>query len=111
MILLGGSIKSGLSGSLTRSSSFPDNMNSIDNWKFEGEDNIMEESCDRSLIGGRRSSSVMSMGSAMDLQSNASSTQWFQAAVGNLPLPDDKSLVSSAMMSADLDALDLASTF
>lgn len=101
---LSGSIKSGFGGSLTRSNSFPDNMNTNADNLFEG-DNEDE--------GGhhRRRSSAMSIGSIMDMQSDASSTQWFQASVGNLPLPDDKSFMSSAMMSADLDALDLASTF
>jgi len=107
---LGGSIKSGFGGSIARSSSFPD-LNA-DNWKFEGVDNhLREETCDRSLGGTRRTSSAMSIGSIMDLQSNASSSQWFQAAMGNLPMPDDKSTMSSAMMSTDLDALDLPSTF
>jgi hypothetical protein len=110
--MLNGSIKSGFGASLTRSNSFPDNMNSSENWNFGGDDNeFSEEDFDRSMMGGRRSSSAMSIGSIMDMQSNASSSQWFQAAVGNLPQPDDKSFMSTAMMSADLDALDLASTF
>merc|ERR1719401_1117902 len=95
---LGGSVRSGFGGSLTRSNSFPDNMNS-DSFRFDDND------------GRRRPSSAMSISSIMDMQSDASSTQWFQAAVGNLPIPDDKSFVSSSIMSADLDALDLASTF
>lgn len=107
---LSGSIKS-FNGSLTRSNSFPDNLNN-ESFRFDGENNQFGDE-DRDLIGGgsRRMSSGMSIGSIMDVQSNASSGQWFQAAVGNLPLPDDKSFMSSAMMSADLDALDLASTF
>jgi len=95
---LGGSVRSGFGGSLTRSNSFPDNMNS-DSFRFDDDE------------GKRRPSSAMSIGSIMDMQSDASSTQWFQAAVGNLPNPDDKSFLSSSIMSADLDALDLASTF
>merc|ERR1712157_124972 len=95
---LGGSVRSGFGGSLTRSNSFPDNMNS-DSFRFDDSD------------GRRRPSSAMSISSIMDMQSDASSTQWFQAAVGNLPNPDEKSYLSSSIMSADLDALDLASTF
>lgn len=113
-MMLGGLNGSVKSFSITRSNSFPDNLSTADNWKYDGDiGELMEETSDRSLIGGgtRRGSSAMSIGSIMDLQSNASSGQWFQAAVGNLPLPDDKSFMSSAMMSADLDALDLASTF
>lgn len=107
---LNGSIKSGFGGSLARSNSFPDNMNgSADNVLFEG-DNEDENYSDRSM-NRRRGSSAMSIGSIMDVQSDASSMQWLQASVGNLPLPDDRSYMSSAMMSADLDALDLASTF
>lgn len=107
---LNGSIKSGFGGSLTRSNSFPDNMNaSADNLLFEG-DNVDENCSDRSM-NRRRGSSALSIGSIMDVQSDASSMQWLQASVGNLPLPDDRSFMSSAMMSADLDALDLASTF
>jgi len=94
---LGSSVRSGFGGSLTRSNSFPDNMNS-DSFRFDAD-------------ADRRVSSAMSIGSIMDMQSDASSTQWFQAAVGNLPNPDDKSYLSSSIMSADLDALDLASTF
>lgn len=101
---LNGSIKSGYS--LTRS-------NSCDSFRFDlNEGNMMDESAH--MLGRRTSSGMsggMSIGSIMDLQSNASSTEWFKAAVGNLPAPDDKSIMSSAMMSADLDALDLASTF
>lgn len=106
---LSGSIKS-FNGSLTRSNSFPDNLNN-ESFRFDGQNNEFGD--DASLIGAgsRRMSSGMSIGSIMDVQSNASSGQWFQAAVGNLPLPDDKSFMSSAMMSTDLDALDLASTF
>merc|ERR1712003_612296 len=106
----GGSIKS-FNGSLTRSNSFPDNLNN-ESFRFvDGQNNEFGD--DASLIGAgsRRMSSGISIGSIMDVQSTASSGQWFQTAVGNLPLPDDKSFVSSAMMSADLDALDLASTF
>jgi len=119
--LMQGSIRSGRSGSdfmggsLTRSNSFPD-LNS-EGYRFDREPNEFGDD-NGSLIGGgaRGVSSGMSIGSIMDMQSNASSGQWFQAAVGNLPLPDDKSMISSgimstAMMSADLDALDLASTF
>jgi len=97
---LNGSIKSG--HSLTRS-------NSCDSFRFDlNEGNMMDESAH---MLGRRTSSGMSIGSIMDLQSNASSTEWFKAAVANLPAPDEKSVMSSAMMSADLDALDLALTF
>lgn len=97
---LNGSIKSG--HSLTRS-------NSCDSFRFDlNEGNMMDESAH---MLGRRTSSGMSIGSIMDLQSNASSTEWFKAAVSNLPAPDEKSVVSSAMMSADLDALDLALNF
>jgi len=117
-----GSIRSGSrandlwGGSLTRSNSFPDLNN--DSFRFDREGNEFGDD-NGFLIGtGNRqhTSSGMSIGSIMDVQSNASSGQWFQAALGNLPAPDDKSLVSSgmmstAMMSADLDALDLASTF
>jgi len=109
---LNGSLKSGF-GSLTRSNSFPDNMSS-DSLRPEGDDNSIGE--DRSWMGShRRKSSAMSMGSIMDLQSEASSTNWFQGSVCNLQMPDDKSFVSSgimssAMMSTDLDALDLASS-
>jgi len=113
--LIGGSIKS-FNGSLTRSNSFPDNLNN-ESFRFEAEANEFGDDSG-SLIGAgsRRMSSGMSIGSIMDVQSNASSGQWYQAALGNLPLPDDKSIMSSAMMSsammsADLDALDLASTF
>mmetsp|Transcript_5754 Transcript_5754/g.14377 ORF Transcript_5754/g.14377 Transcript_5754/m.14377 type:complete len:528 (+) Transcript_5754:156-1739(+) len=88
-----GSFRS-LGGSMHRSNSFPDNMNS-DSFRYDGDNR----------------SSAMSIGSIMDLQSDASSTQWFQAALGNLPNPDEKSFASSAIMSSDLDALDLASTF
>jgi len=107
---LNGSIKSGFGGSLTRSNSFPDNMSS-DSFKFYGdENNLLEE--DRSLMGSRRGkSSAMSIGSIMDMQSDASSSNWFQGSLSNLPMPDDKSFMSSAYMSTDLDALDLASTF
>jgi hypothetical protein len=113
--IMGSSIKS-FTGSLTRSNSFPDNLNH-EGFRFDGEANEFGDE-HGSLIGegDRRLSSGMSIGSIMDVQSNASSTQWYQAALGNLPLPDDKSIISSAMMSsammsADLDALDLASTF
>lgn len=105
---LNGSVRSGFGGSLTRSNSFPDNMNS-DSFRFDG-DQVFDG--DSSLLGGSRlRSSAMSIGSIMDMHSDASSTQWFQAAVGNLPHPDDNTFTSSAIMSADLDALDLASTF
>jgi len=123
---LSGSIKSGFGGSLTRSNSFPD-MNSVvegENWKsiMEADDNLLDEAALKSSGGisriGARNSSAMSIGSLMDIQSNASSTQWLAAAGLNYPtsqMPDDKSLMdksfmSSAMMSTDLDALDLASS-
>jgi hypothetical protein len=125
---LSGSIKS-FGGSLTRSNSFPD-MNCVvegDNWKsiMEGEEDLLaaETALKNSGGGGggrigARNSSAMSIGSLMDVQSNASSTQWLAAAGLNYPtsqMPDDrsfmdKSFMSSAMMSADLDALDLASS-
>ncbi|OEU11732.1 hypothetical protein FRACYDRAFT_270667 [Fragilariopsis cylindrus CCMP1102] len=125
---LSGSIKS-FGGSLTRSNSFPD-MNCVvegDNWKsiMEGEEDLLaaETALKNSSGGGgsrigARNSSAMSIGSLMDVQSNASSTQWLAAAGLNYPtsqMPDDrsfmdKSFMSSAMMSADLDALDLASS-
>jgi hypothetical protein len=125
---LSGSIKS-FGGSLTRSNSFPD-MNSIvegENWKsiMEGEEDLLAAETALKTSGGSgggrigaRNSSAMSIGSLMDVQSNASSTQWLAAAGLNYPtsqMPDDrsfmdKSFMSSAMMSADLDALDLASS-
>ena len=127
---LSGSMKS-FGGSLTRSNSFPD-MNCVvegDNWKsiMEGEEDLLaaETALKNSGGGGgggrigARNSSAMSIGSLMDVQSNASSTQWLAAAGLNYPtssqMPDDrsfmdKSFMSSAMMSADLDALDLASS-
>merc|ERR1712025_20858 len=104
---LNGSIKSGFGGSLTRSNSFPDNMSG--SFMEYSEEQLLEDAFERSMAP--RNSSAMSIGSMIDLQSNASSTQWYQAAVGNLPAPDEKSYMSSAVMSADLDALDLASTF
>merc|ERR1712025_418801 len=104
---LNGSIKSGFGGSLTRSNSFPDNMSA--SFMEYSEEQLLEDAFERSMAP--RNSSAMSIGSMIDLQSNASSTQWYQAAVGNLPAPDEKSYMSSAVMSADLDALDLASTF
>lgn len=96
--------------SLTRSNSFPDNLNN-ESFRFDGDSN--SHMFEDDLIGGQRArlSSGMSIGSLMDLQSNASSGQWYQAAVGNLPVPDDKSFMTNSMMSADIDALDLASTF
>lgn len=106
-----------LGGSLTRSNSFPDNLNN-ESFRFDREGNEFGDDNGSLMGAGNRQqmSSGMSIGSIMDMQSNASSGQWFQAALGNLPAPDDKSLVSSgmmstAMMSADLDALDLASPF
>lgn len=107
---LNGSIKSGFGGSLTRSNSFPDNMSG--SFMEYSEEHLLEDAFERSMAGpGLRNPSAMSIGSMLDVQSNASSSQWFQAAVGNLPAPDEKSFMSSAVMSADLDALDLASTF
>lgn len=107
---LNGSIKSGFGGSLTRSNSFPDNMSG--SFMEYSEEQLLEDAFERSMTGpALRNSSAMSIGSMLDMQSNASSTQWYQAAVGNLPAPDEKSYMSSAVMSADLDALDLASTF
>jgi len=123
---LSGSIKSGFGGSLTRSNSFPD-MNSVvegDNWKstMDADGNPLDEMTLRLSGGGgsrigARNSSAMSIGSLMDVQSNASTTQWRAAAGLNYPpqMPDDrsfmdKSFMSSAMMSTDLDALDLASS-
>jgi len=108
---LSGSIKSGFGGSLTRSNSFPD-MGSIvegsDNWKYEGQlNNNLDEIGEKPKIG-HRNSSGMSISSLMDLQSTASSTQWLAAA--GLSYQDDKSYLSSANMSTDLDALDLASS-
>lgn len=114
----GGSIKSGFGGSLTRSNSFPD-MSSVvegENWKSMMEspgDSLLDDSALKSPGGriGPRNSSGMSIGSLMDVQSNASSTQWLAATELSVPpMPDDKSYMSSAMMSADLDALDLASS-
>merc|ERR1739844_250874 len=70
-----------LGGSMHRSNSFPDNMNS-DSFRYDGDNK----------------SSAMSIGSIMDLQSDASSTQWFQAAIGSLPHPDERSFASSAIM-------------
>jgi len=111
------SILSGFGNGMRRSSSFGD-IDTSENWKFEGEplDDSLERAMTRDsslMLGGahQRLSSNMSIGSIMDVQSNASSGQWFQAAMGNLPNPDDKSILSSGVMSADLDALDLASTF
>jgi len=125
---LSGSIKSGFGGSLTRSNSFPD-MNSVvegDHWKsiMDADDNPLDDTALKypgSSTGssriGFRNSSAMSIGSLMDVQSNASSNQWLAAAGLNYPpsMPDDKSFMdksfmSSAMMSTDLDALDLASS-
>jgi hypothetical protein len=107
---LNGSIKSGFAGSLTRSNSFPDNMSG--SFMEYSEEHLLEDAFERSMAGpGLRNPSAMSIGSMLDVQSNASSSQWYQAAVGNLPAPDEKSFMSSAVMSADLDALDLASTF
>merc|ERR1719215_670781 len=76
----GGSIKSGLGGSLTRSNSFPD-MNSVmegDNWKsiMEADDSVLDaglKPSSGSRIGTRNNSSAMSIGSLMDVQSIASS--------------------------------------
>jgi len=97
-----------------------------DNWKsiMEGEEDLLAAETALKNVGGggsrigARNSSAMSIGSLMDVQSNASSTQWLAAAGLNYPtsqMPDDrsfmdKSFMSSAMMSADLDALDLASS-
>jgi len=123
---LNGSIKSGFGGSLTRSNSFPD-MNSVvegDNWKsiMDADGNPLGETTLRLSGGGgsrigARNSSGMSIGSLMDVQSNASTTQWLAAAGLNYPpqMPDDRSFMdrsfmSSGMMSTDLDALDLASS-
>lgn len=102
------SIKSGFTGSMARSNSFSD-MGSItkggDSWKYEGQVNLEE-----SIEGPRRNrrlSSGMSISSFLDMQSTASSTQWLQAVIPT----DEKSLMSSAMMSMTsetLDALDLA---
>lgn len=105
---LNGSVKT-FTPSLTRSNSFPDNLNS-ESLRFDGDNSshMFEGSL---MAEGARLSSGMSIGSMMDLQSNASSGQWFQAAVGNLPLPDDKSFATNSMMSADIDALDLASIY
>ena len=59
--------------------------------------------------GVPRYSTAMSIGGlSMDLQSNASSTQWLAAAgLTNPNVPDDMTLASR--MSAEIDALDLAS--
>jgi len=123
---LSGSIKSGFGGSLTRSNSFPDTNSVVegDNWKsiMDADDNLLDEAALKYSGGsnnriGARNSSGMSIGSLMDVQSNASSTQWLAAAGLNYSttMPDDKSFMdksfmSSAMMSTDLDALDLASS-
>ncbi|KAG7354643.1 hypothetical protein IV203_003999 [Nitzschia inconspicua] len=125
--------------SLQRSFSFND-MNSIvdgDHWKaiMEADDELIDETAAKSILSsnsfaknslcsgnsasrrfGARNSSAMSIGGiSMDLQSNASSTQWLQAAgLGGPPPPlpshhmsDDRTYMSN--MSAELEALDLAS--
>jgi len=112
---LSGSIKSGFAGSLGRSNSFSD-LDSIargaDSWKYEGQMsegqiNDLDQTMERPRTSSRFTSSGMSIGSLMDMQSIASSTQWAQEALR----ADDKSFVSAAMMSVTsetLDALDLA---
>lgn len=134
------SIRGGFNGdSLPRSFSYND-MESIvdgDNWKaiMEAEDNMIDQTAAKSILPGKHllssghsinrmpgmsgptlHSSDMSIGGlSMDLQSNASSTQWLQAAgLGGPPPPlahqhmaDDRTCMSN--MSAELDALDLAS--
>ncbi|VEU34824.1 unnamed protein product [Pseudo-nitzschia multistriata] len=105
---INGSIRSGFAPSLARSNSFSDIssiMKGSDNWKEEGNLNLLEESDGRDRDWGRNSS-AMSIGTLIDMQSNASSTQLLAAAV---PGQDDRSFMSSAMMmSTELDALDLA---
>ncbi|KAL3925634.1 MAG: hypothetical protein SGILL_000285, partial [Bacillariaceae sp.] len=120
-------------GSLARSYSFND-MSSImegDNWKaiMEAGDEMLDEAGVKSILSGSsakhslgsagsigkgssllgpRGSSAMSIGGmSMDLASNASSTQWLAAAGLGGPPGDDRTTMSG--MSADLDALDLAS--
>jgi len=112
---LSGSIKSGFAGSLGRSNSFSD-LDSIargaDSWKYEGQIsegqiNDLDQIMERPRTSGRFTASGMSIGSLMDMQSIASSTQWAQEVLR----ADDKSFVSAAMMSVTsetLDALDLA---
>merc|ERR1712188_24069 len=105
--------KSGFGGSLTRSNSFPDRSSVVEGDNWSPGDNLLDDPALKPSGGriGPRNSSGMSIGSLMDVQSNASSTQWLTAAgLSGPPMPDDKSYMSSAMMSADLDALDLASS-
>jgi hypothetical protein len=118
---------SGLNGiSLQRSLSLGSIMEG-ENWKaiMEAGDEILDEAAVKSILSGssakhslnsgvrfgHRDSSAMSIGGlSMDLASNASSTQWLAAAgLGGLPhnMGDDHTAMS--VMSANLDALDLAS--
>mmetsp|Transcript_20518 Transcript_20518/g.44653 ORF Transcript_20518/g.44653 Transcript_20518/m.44653 type:complete len:456 (+) Transcript_20518:815-2182(+) len=94
-----GSIKSASIGSIARSNSFS-GMGSL-----EGLPKLDEMS--QGSKNWARYSSAMSI----DLQSNASSTQWNNAAA-RLIAPDhnldEASIMSSGMMSTDLNALDLA---
>jgi len=118
-------------GSLSRSLSFPD-MSSIvegENWRaiMEADDELVDETAANTILSGvsaggrhslssgrsaQRNSSAMSIGGlSMDLASNASSTQWLAAAgLTSPPMADDATYMSGASrMSAELDALDLAS--
>lgn len=130
---VGNSLRMANGGSLSRSLSFPDIKSIIegDNWNaiLEAGEQPLEAVAGHTInsgsgasssgrhslssgSGGRsgpRNSSIMSIGGlSMDLQSNASSTQWLQAAgLSNPPIPDDHTFMSG--MSTNLDALDLAS--
>merc|ERR1712057_24661 len=95
----GGSIKSEFGGSLTRSNSFPDMSSVVEGDNWSPGDNLLDDPALKSSGGriGPRNSSGMSIGSLLDVQSNASSTQWLTAAGLSLPpMPDDKSYMSSA---------------